>query len=120
MAREDRRTFYPLLDHADPAKAMEWLENAFGFAAHEVSRNEDGAIVHAEMRYDTGILMISQAQGGGAGLYVAVDDPDAHCERARAAGAEITMGPTDQPYGSREYAARDPEGNDWHFGTYRP
>jgi uncharacterized glyoxalase superfamily protein PhnB len=27
---------------------------------------------------------------------------------------------TDQDYGSREYAARDPEGNVWCFGTYRP
>ena len=26
----------------------------------------------------------------------------------------------DQPYGSREYAALDPEGNVWAFGTYRP
>jgi uncharacterized glyoxalase superfamily protein PhnB len=30
------------------------------------------------------------------------------------------MGLTDQPYGSREYAAHDPEGNAWYFGTYRP
>jgi uncharacterized glyoxalase superfamily protein PhnB len=27
---------------------------------------------------------------------------------------------TDQDYGSREFAARDPEGNLWSFGTYRP
>ena len=26
----------------------------------------------------------------------------------------------DQDYGSREYAVRDPEGNIWCFGTYRP
>ena len=39
---------------------------------------------------------------------------------ADAAGAEIIMELTDQPYGSREYAAIDPEGNAWSFGTYRP
>ena len=30
------------------------------------------------------------------------------------------MGLTDQPYGSRESCARDPEGNGWCFGTYSP
>ena len=49
-----------------------------------------------------------------------VEDPDAHCERARAAGAEIVQEPTDREYGSREYTARDPEGNLWVFGTYDP
>jgi uncharacterized glyoxalase superfamily protein PhnB len=37
-----------------------------------------------------------------------------------AAGAEIVLELTDQPYGSREYAAADPEGNVWTFGTYDP
>lgn len=45
---------------------------------------------------------------------------DGHHDRAVAAGAEIVMGLTDQDYGSREYAARDSEGNLWCFGTYRP
>ena len=30
------------------------------------------------------------------------------------------MAPTDQDYGSRDFSARDPEGNIWSFGTYRP
>ena len=47
-------------------------------------------------------------------------DPDGHHDRAVAAGAELVMGLTDQDYGSREYAVRDPEGNVWCFGTYRP
>jgi uncharacterized glyoxalase superfamily protein PhnB len=53
-------------------------------------------------------------------VYVIVDDPDAHHERAVAAGAEIVQELTDQDYGSRDYTARDPEGYIWHFGTYRP
>ncbi|WP_244546288.1 VOC family protein [Bosea sp. OK403] len=50
----------------------------------------------------------------------ATDDIDARCERARAAGAEICMEPTDQPYGSRDFICKDPEGHIWCFGTYRP
>ena len=53
-------------------------------------------------------------------VYVVVDDPDALHDRAVAAGAEIVSGLTDQDYGSREFAARDPHGNVWSFGTYRP
>ena len=49
-----------------------------------------------------------------------VEDPDSHHARAVAAGAEITRELTDQDYGSREYAAKDPAGNVWSFGTYRP
>ncbi|ATB28355.1 aminotransferase [Melittangium boletus DSM 14713] len=51
-------------------------------------------------------------------MYVA--DVDAHCARARAAGAAIVMEPYNTEYGSRNYAARDLEGNVWSFGTYRP
>ena len=49
-----------------------------------------------------------------------MDDPDAHHDRAKAAGAEIFRELSDQDYGSRDYAARDPDGNEWYFGTYRP
>jgi uncharacterized glyoxalase superfamily protein PhnB len=57
---------------------------------------------------------------GQGWLYVVVDDPDAHHERAKAAGAEIVRELEDQDYGSRDYSARDPEGNLWSFGTYNP
>jgi uncharacterized glyoxalase superfamily protein PhnB len=48
------------------------------------------------------------------------EDPDAHCRRARAAGAEVMTELHNTDYGSRDYAARDLEGNVWSFGTYRP
>jgi uncharacterized glyoxalase superfamily protein PhnB len=53
-------------------------------------------------------------------MYVAVDDPDAHRDRAREAGAEVVVELHDTDYGSRDYAARDLESNLWYFGTYRP
>lgn len=49
-----------------------------------------------------------------------VDDPDAHHDRAQAAGARIVRELEDMEYGSREYSARDLEGNLWSFGTYEP
>ena len=57
---------------------------------------------------------------GQAWVYIVVDDPDAHHARAKAAGATIIRELEDQDYGSRDYSARDPEGNIWSFGTYDP
>ncbi len=60
-------------------------------------------------------------QGAGqTSVYLVVDEPDPLFRRAQAAGAEIVMEPTDQDYGSRDFVARDPEGNLWSFGTYAP
>jgi uncharacterized glyoxalase superfamily protein PhnB len=64
--------------------------------------------------------MLGQGDRGDHGIYVAVEDADAHYEQAKAAGAEIVREIGDTDYGSREYTARDPEGNVWSFGTYRP
>jgi uncharacterized glyoxalase superfamily protein PhnB len=118
---------YPTLRYDDAPKAIAFLVDAFGFVRHEVHEGEDGTIDHAQLAYDTGLVMLSSRRGDGdkfeatrMALYVAVDDPDAHHAQAVAAGAEIIMELTDQPYGSREYAAVDPEGNAWSFGTYRP
>jgi len=49
-----------------------------------------------------------------------VDDVDAHCRRARAAGASIESEPEDKEWGHRMYAASDPEGHRWYFATPRP
>jgi uncharacterized glyoxalase superfamily protein PhnB len=51
---------------------------------------------------------------------VAVEDPDAHHDRAKAAGARVFRELVDTDYGSRDYGALDPDGHQWNFGTYRP
>ena len=53
-------------------------------------------------------------------ISVYVADPDAHCARAKSAGAEITYDIQDEEYGARGYMAKDMEGNHWYFGNYRP
>ena len=55
---------------------------------------------------------------GTFGAYVVTDDPDGLHARAWL-GAEIVAGLHDTDYGSRDFSARDPEGNRWSFGTYR-
>ncbi|MFI6504617.1 VOC family protein [Nonomuraea typhae] len=114
------RTVFALARYQDPATAIDFLTAAFGFAAHEISKDDSGSVVHAELLVGEDMIMIGRGEPGGPGIYVAVDDPDAHHDRARAAGAEVTMELVDQSYGSREYGCKDPEGNLWYFGTYRP
>ena len=117
----------PALRYDDAHAAIDFLERAFGFHRKEVHETEDGKVGHAELTSGRGMVMIGSAgQGdkqfdtGPSSLYVIVDDPDAVHERAKAAGAEITREPQDMDYGSREFSARDPEGNVWSFGTYDP
>ncbi|MFC0528382.1 VOC family protein [Phytohabitans kaempferiae] len=122
------RSIYPTFRYTDAKAAIDWLVTAFGFEVTTVHEAPDGTVAHAELTYATGMIMIGQRKDAPAGIpdaddwrvYVAVDDVDAHHARAVAAGAEVVMPLTDQPYGSREYGARDIEGNPWSFGTYRP
>ena len=116
-------TVFPALSYDDPQAAVDFLKEAFGAEEHAVYKDDEGRIRHAELRFGNGIVMFGPAGGEAkipGGIYVVVDDPDAHCERARAAGAEIVRGLEDTDYGSRGYSAKDPEGNGWHFGTYQP
>jgi uncharacterized glyoxalase superfamily protein PhnB len=120
-------TLYPSLRYRDAPAAIDFLKRAFGFRERVVYSNPDGTIAHAELTYGPSILMLGTdkddqhgVRAGLGWLYLSVDDADAHCARARAAGAEILKEPFDTEYGSRDYAARDPEGNMWNVGTYRP
>jgi uncharacterized glyoxalase superfamily protein PhnB len=133
-------TIYPCLGYRDAPAAIRWLCDAFGFEERVVyPGGEDREVAHAELSLGTGIVMLGSASddmpridtAAAVGrdldfsrlpfsLYVAVDDVDAHHERAKAAGADILRDPKDTDYGSREYAARDLEGHVWSFGSYRP
>ncbi|MGI8335435.1 VOC family protein [Actinomadura scrupuli] len=133
MSENLRPNIFPAMRYRDADAAVAWLAEAFGFEEKAVHRNADGVVEHAEMRLGAGLIMFGQHRPDGwfgtaepdpltstVGLYVRVTDPDGHHARAAAAGAEIVRGLTDQDYGSREYSARDLEGNLWSFGTYDP
>ncbi|AJE86406.1 MULTISPECIES: VOC family protein [Streptomyces] len=124
-------SIYPTLLYADAKAAIAQLKEAFGFTELSVYEDEDGTVLHAELAQGNGAVMLGSKGRGGAfdtamrnagpaGVYIVVDEVDAHHARAAARGAEILMPPTDQDYGSRDYMARDLEGNVWSFGTYAP
>jgi uncharacterized glyoxalase superfamily protein PhnB len=122
------------LTYADAPAAIDWLEQAFGFERASVHEGPDGTIAHAELRLGDSMVMLGTAGDNDLGLktprelgavnqgvYLIVDDGiDAHYERAVAADAEVVRALHDTDYGSRDYIVRDPEGNLWSVGTYRP
>ena len=119
----------PIVPFTDPRNGIAWLERVFGAVATLIVPPEpDEPLKHAEIRIGNALVMIDDAdrpespfsQPGPVVLYVVTDDPDTLHDHAVAQGADIVMGLTDQDYGSREFAARDPHGNVWCFGTYRP
>ncbi len=126
-----RPSLFPTLVYADAKAAIRQLTEAFGFTELSVYEGENGLVLHAELTQGNGAVMLgskgtggvfatAMMGGGPSGVYVVVDDVDAHHRRAVEHGAEILMPPTDQDYGSRDYMARDLEGNIWSFGTYAP
>ncbi|OZM81687.1 VOC family protein [Pseudonocardia sp. MH-G8] len=123
-------SIYTTLRYDDARAAMAFLTGVLGFTEQHVSTADDGSIAHAELSFGDGVVMIGSRPAtpdafdtGRAVVYLAVDGPgavDAHHARAVDAGAEVVHDLVDQPYGSREYAVRDPEGNVWSVGSYRP
>lgn len=119
------QTITPYLLYEDVAGALDWLGRAFGFKETLRFTNEAGDVNHAEAWLGDGAIYLGDPGEDyrnpkrlgqeTVGLYVLVDDVDAHYERAKAAGAEIVEEPTDQEYGDRRYTARDPEGHHWFF-----
>jgi uncharacterized glyoxalase superfamily protein PhnB len=123
-----RPAFIPSLAYKDNRAALKWLREAFGFEVSEVLTDSKDNIVHAEMSFGDGVVMIgteyfawtkSPLTLGGANtarIHVRIDkDIDGHYARAVAAGAKIEMKPADQFYGDRTYIAADLEGHHWTF-----
>jgi uncharacterized glyoxalase superfamily protein PhnB len=103
----------PVLAYPEVREAARWLCEAFGF--RERLRIGDHRV---QLTFDGGALMVAEGGDGrpsGHSLLVRVDDADAHCARARAAGAEVVQEPKDHPYGERQYTAIDPGGHRWTF-----
>ena len=116
-----------ILVYADLEGAHEHLTRVFGLGPGELSRDEEGNVVHGEIQAGDGVVWLHRetrefglaspmALGAATGCTaVMVDDVDAHFRHAREQGAEIAYEPVDQPYGYREYSARDLEGHLWSF-----
>ncbi|HKY60858.1 MAG TPA: VOC family protein [Gemmatimonadota bacterium] len=120
---------FPAIKYSDAPAAVDWLTRVLGFEAQMVVPGPDNTVAHAELRLGPGFIMLGSVRPQEKdnpwatepmGVYVYVEDVQAHHDRARAAGAEIVRPLQVTDYGSWEYSVRDPEGHLWSFGTYRP
>ena len=117
----------------DPRAGIDWLCKAFGFEVRFLVEGPDGSLMHSELVYGDGVVMVagsgsrpffrSPGQAGGGNtqsLMVMVDDVDAHYARAKEHGAEIFQEPMVSDYGEaywtdRSYGAIDPGGHHFWF-----
>ena len=123
--------------YRDALDMIDWLCRAFGFSV-QLKVVEEGVLHHSQLVFGDGLIMVGTELSGEArrfetdrlsplnagcntqNLMVYVDDVDAHCAQARAAGAQIVSEPQLNDYGEgywadRSYGARDPEGHLWWF-----
>lgn len=127
----------PLMRYRDVGVASEWLCAAFGFEPHFAAKAPDGAVFYAELRLGDSMIMLGPTgepspddRLGGAlsssssqhaqSCYVVLEEVDDHYERAKRAGATMTLDLKSDDLGGRGYSCHDLEGHTWNFGTYDP
>lgn len=130
-----RMSIIPALQYRDAKAAIAFLCAAFGFEKKAVYDGPDNIVAHAELTLGNGMIMLGSVNNSEYGkqlrrpdeiggvtmsVYAIVPDADAHCARAKAAGATIVREPVTQDYGGRDYTCKDSEGHLWTFGTYDP
>ncbi len=117
----------PYLSYQNGKAAIDFIAKAFGFDVRMVMPGPGNSVMHAELAFGDSVLYLGTPDGQkparelpqrNAGVLVYVDDVDAHCARAKAAGAKILEAPADQFYGDRTYRAEDFEGQVWMFHTH--
>lgn len=125
------QTIFPILRYGNARAAIQWLCTAFGFVELFCVPESGEFVRHARLKLGKNLIMVGSVRDDGIAspkalgkstqmLAVYVDDPDAHFERAKAAGAKVLAAPYDTDFGSREYYVLDLEGHPWTFGTFRP
>src|SRR6188472_2053792 len=121
----------PMIAYEDAAAAIDWLTQAFGFREREGQRytSDDGTVTHAELERDGAVVMLATPNADYQspkrhretceaarrwqdnpwvidGLFVAVDDVDAHHPAALSGGARVMRAGTPAGgAGARLYAA---------------
>lgn len=123
--------------YRDAPAMIGWLCDTFGFEKKAIYTDADGKVMHSELTFGNGMIMIGSAKSGtpssgmmtqpgeiGGGetraIYLVVADCDAVYARSKRAGAKIVRDLEEKSYGGKAFTCADPEGHIWHIGTYDP
>ena len=135
--RNCKSTVIPAMRYRDAHKAIEWLVIAFGMEKKVVYDTPEGHVMHAELTFGNGMIMIGSVANGGEysklitqpdeiggrstqSICLVVSNATAIYESAKAAGADITQDLADMPYGGKAFGCKDFEGHLWSIGEYDP
>lgn len=136
-ARNCKSTVIPGLRYKNAAEMIDWLCGTFGFVKQAVYTGPNGAIMHAQLTFGNGMIMIGSVDNGTPLTYLVkqpldiggaetqtpcliVSDCDALYASAKSAGAKILIDLEEKAYGGKAFTCSDPEGHIWHVGTYDP
>ena len=110
---------YIIVDGA--ARAIAFLEQAFGATRLRQFPAPDGRIVHAEVRIDDTVVMLADSVEGWppvpSHVHVYVADVDATYARALAAGAVPVQEPAKKEDEDKRGGVKDPVGTTWWIAT---
>lgn len=113
----------PYLSFRDADAMLVFLGDGLGFEIVTEQRDEEGGLVHAELRRGDDVVMGGEGEvavGASPGLYLVVDDVTSTLARACALGGTVVYPPEETEWGTQRARLRDPDGHEWTVGTYRP
>lgn len=127
----------PGLRYRNAKTMIDWLCTAFGFEKQAVYSGPNNVIMHAQLTFGNGMIMIGSVDNGtpssrfykqpdeigGAETQsscLIVSDIVAIYASAKAAGAKMLFDLEEKEYGGKAFSCADPEGHIWHIGTYDP
>lgn len=119
---------FPYLRVRNAAAAIDFYKRVFGVQEKFRLTEPSGRIGHAELEFGTATVMLSEEYpeygifgpesvgGASVSIHLHVDNCDELIATAVAQGAHVLRPPTDQFYGERSGAIRDPFGHEWLIG----
>jgi len=137
LAKNCKSTVIPGLRYRNAMEMIAWLCRALGFEKQAVYASPDGVVMHAQLTFGNGMIMIGSVNNGtpasklmkqpdeigGAetqAAYLVVTDIDAIYASARNAGARMVIDLEEKEHGGKAFCCADPEGHIWHIGTFDP
>ena len=137
LAKNCKSTVIPGLRYRNAMEMIAWLCRALGFEKQAVYAGPDGVVMHAQLTFGNGMIMIGSVNNGtpasklmkqpdeigGAetqASYLVVTDIDAIYASARNAGAKMVIDLEEKVHGGKAFSCADPEGHIWHIGTFDP
>jgi len=137
FAKNCKSTVIPGLRYRNATTMIDWLCEAFGFEKQVVYAGPGDIVMHAQLTFGNGMIMIGSVDNrtaasklfkqpdeiGGAETQspsLIVSDIDAIYARAKHAGAKMVTDLEEKQQGGKAFTCTDPEGHIWHVGTYDP